>query len=61
VPRPAPHALQLANRSRSAGCLLEAGQTTAVAAGFADQSHLHRHLQRSLGVIPAEYKQRFGT
>jgi AraC-like DNA-binding protein len=59
-----PHALQLAHRIRSARRLLEAGQTTAAAAaatGFADQSHLHRHFQRSLGVTPAEYKQRFGT
>jgi AraC-like DNA-binding protein len=59
-----PHALQLAHRIRSARRLLEAGQATAeaaAAAGFADQSHLHRHFQRSLGVTPAEYRQRFGT
>jgi AraC-like DNA-binding protein len=59
-----PHALQLAHRIRSARRLLEAGQTTAAAAaaaGFADQSHLHRHFQRSIGVTPAEYKQRFST
>ena len=53
--------LQLAHRSRSTRCLLEAGQTTAAAAGLADQSHLHRHFQRSLGVTPAEYQQRFAT
>jgi AraC-like DNA-binding protein len=59
-----PHALQLAHRIRSARRLLEAGQTTAAAAaaaGFADQSHLHRHFQRSIGITPAEYKQRFST
>jgi AraC-like DNA-binding protein len=59
-----PHALQLAHRIRSARRLLEAGQTiagAAAAAGFADQSHLHRQFQRSLGVTPAEYQRRFGT
>jgi AraC-like DNA-binding protein len=57
-----PHALQLAHRIRSARRLLEAGQTIAEAAaasGFADQSHLHRHFRRSLGVAPAEYQRRF--
>jgi AraC-like DNA-binding protein len=59
-----PHALQLAHRVRSARRMLEAGQTiteAAIAAGFADQSHLHRHFQRSLGVTPAEYQRRFAT
>jgi AraC-like DNA-binding protein len=59
-----PHALQVAHRIRSARRLLEAGQTiteVAAAAGFADQSHLHRHFWRSLGVTPAEYQRRFGT
>jgi len=42
--------------------LLETGETIAQAAratGFADQSHLHRHFQRSLGLTPAKYQQRF--
>ena len=42
--------------------MLEAGATIAQAAaatGFADQSHLHRHFQRSLGLTPAKYQQRF--
>ena len=59
-----PHALQLAHRIRNARRLLEAGETiteAAAAAGFADQSHLHRHFLRSLGVTPAEYQQRFAT
>jgi AraC-like DNA-binding protein len=59
-----PHALQLAHRIRSARRLLEAGQTiteAAAATGFADQSHLHRHFRRSLGVAPAEYQRRFGA
>lgn len=57
-----PHALQVAQRIRAARRLLEAGRTiteAALATGFADQSHLHRHFQRSLGVTPAQYQQRF--
>ena len=56
-----PHALQIAHRVRRARRLLEAGETiaaTAAATGFADQSHLHRHFQRSLGLTPAEYRRR---
>jgi AraC-like DNA-binding protein len=57
-----PHALHVAHRLRSARRLLEAGQTiaaTAAATGFADQSHLHRHFQRTLGMTPGEYQGRF--
>jgi len=57
-----PHALLVAHRVRNARRQLEAGETiaaTAAASGFADQSHLHRHFQRSLGVTPAEYQRRF--
>src|SRR4051794_13370209 len=57
-----PHALQVAHRIRAARRLLEAGETiaeTAAATGFADQSHLHRHFQRSLGLTPGEYQARF--
>ena len=57
-----PHALQIAHRIRAARRLLEAGETiaeTAAATGFADQSHLHRHFQRSLGLTPGEYQTRF--
>lgn len=56
-----PHALLLAHRVRAARRLLEAGEpiaATAAATGFADQSHLHRHFQRSLGVTPGEYRRR---
>ena len=59
-----PHALQLAHRIRIARRLLEAGETIAEAAattGFADQSHLHRHFQRSLGMTPAEHQRRFNA
>jgi AraC-like DNA-binding protein len=57
-----PHALQLAHRIRKARRLLEAGSTiaeTAAATGFADQSHLHRHFQRSLGLTPRKYRDHF--
>ena len=57
-----PHALQIAHRIRAARRLLEAGEPiadTAFATGFADQSHMHRHFQRSLGLTPARYQQRF--
>ncbi|MDQ1610056.1 MAG: hypothetical protein QOE16_2788 [Microbacteriaceae bacterium] len=59
-----PHALQIAHRIRVARRLLETGETiahAALATGFADQSHLHRHFQRSLGVTPATYQQRFNA
>jgi AraC-like DNA-binding protein len=59
-----PHALHLAHRIRAARRLLEAGESiaaTAAATGFADQSHLHRHFQRTLGLAPAAYQQRFTT
>jgi AraC-like DNA-binding protein len=57
-----PHALQVAHRIRKARRLLEAGETiadVAAATGFADQSHLHRNFQRSLGLTPGEYRRSF--
>jgi methylphosphotriester-DNA--protein-cysteine methyltransferase len=51
-----PHAPQIAHRIRAARRLLEAGEPiaeTAFATAFADQSHLHRQFQRSLGLTPA--------
>jgi|tagenome__1003787_1003787.scaffolds.fasta_scaffold20785275_3 AraC-like DNA-binding protein len=57
-----PHALQIAHRIRLARRLLENGEPIAQAAaavGFVDQSHLHRHFERSLGLTPAKYQQRF--
>jgi len=59
-----PHALLIAHRVRHARRLLEAGTPIAVAAaatGFADQSHLHRHFQRSLGTSPGAYRRQFHT
>ena len=57
-----PHAFHLAHRIRAARRLLERGETiaaTAAATGFADQSHLHRHFQRTLGVSPGDYRRHF--
>ncbi len=57
-----PHALQIAHRVRTARRLLEVGtpiSEAAAATGFADQSHLHRQFQRSLGLTPGEYRKRF--
>ena len=59
-----PHALQLAHRLRNARRLLEQGRPiadVAASTGFTDQSHLHRHFQRSLGLTPAAYQRRFRT
>lgn len=58
-----PHALQIAHRIRIARRLLESGESiaaTADATGFGDQSHLHRHFQRSLGMTPLNYQRHFG-
>ncbi len=58
-----PHRYQLGLRLRLARRLLERGVPIAVAAaeaGFADQSHLHRHFRRGLGMTPGEYVVRFG-
>jgi AraC-like DNA-binding protein len=57
-----PHALHLAHRIHTARRLLEQGHTiadTAATTGFTDQSHLHRHFLRSLGLTPAAYQRRF--
>lgn len=59
-----PHALQLAHRLRNARRMLEQGRPiadVAASTGFTDQSHLHRHFQRSLGLTPAAYQRRFRT
>jgi AraC-like DNA-binding protein len=59
-----PHALQVAHRIRIARRMLEAGETvaaTAAATGFVDQSHLHRHFKRGLGMTPGAYRARMAT
>lgn len=56
-----PHRYQLAERIRLARRLLERGvaiSRVATATGFADQSHLHRHFRRSLGMTPGQYAAR---
>lgn len=53
-----PHRFQLAQRLRLARRLLEKGHgiaETALATGFYDQSHLHRHFRRTLGMTPRAY------
>lgn len=60
----APHQFQIAHRIRKARRLLEQGETiaaTAAATGFADQSHLHRHFQASIGWTPRQYQRRTKT
>lgn len=60
----APHQLQIGHRVRKARRLLEDGETiaaTAAATGFADQSHLHRHFQASIGWTPRQYQLRVKT
>jgi len=53
-----PHRFQLAHRIRVARRMLERGSAVAdvaQATGFFDQSHLHRHFRRTLGMTPARY------
>jgi AraC-like DNA-binding protein len=53
-----PHRFQLAHRIRIARRMLERGVAiaeVAQATGFFDQSHLHRHFRRTLGMTPARY------
>jgi AraC-like DNA-binding protein len=53
-----PHRYQLAQRLRVARRLLEHGAAPAEVAqqtGFFDQSHLHRHFTRTLGMTPGAY------
>lgn len=58
-----PHAYQVQARLRLAREFLRKGQTLADAAqssGFHDQSHLHRHFKKAMGVTPKQYRQSFG-
>jgi AraC-like DNA-binding protein len=53
-----PHAFQIAQRVNRARRLLEAGVPAgeaAAMAGFFDQSHMHRHFRRRMGLTPREY------
>jgi AraC-like DNA-binding protein len=55
-----PHRFALAQRVRAARRLLERGlppAAVAPATGFFDQSHMHRHFRRALGITPARYAE----
>jgi AraC-like DNA-binding protein len=57
-----PHTFQVGQRVVRARRLLEAGSPAAEVAalsGFVDQSHLHRHFRRRLGITPARYAHAF--
>jgi AraC-like DNA-binding protein len=57
-----PHTFQIGQRVRRARHLLESGLGVAEAAaatGFVDQSHLHRHFTRRLGITPGRYARAF--
>lgn len=54
----APHSYQIQARLRLAKKLLKQGgkiSEVAQQAGFHDQSHLHRHFKRAMGVTPGEF------
>lgn len=54
-----PHAYQLMRRLQRAKILIRGGLSladTAIDAGFTDQSHLHRHFKRMMGVTPGQYR-----
>ncbi|TQI79681.1 AraC-like DNA-binding protein [Serratia fonticola] len=53
-----PHAYQIQARLRKGRQMLKAGNgvlETALACGFHDQSHFHRHFRKSIGVTPGDY------
>jgi AraC-like DNA-binding protein len=57
-----PHTFQIGQRVMQARRLLEAGRGAAEVAamtGFVDQSHLHRHFTRRLGITPGRYARAF--
>lgn len=53
-----PHAYQIQARLRYARKLLKVGHSisdTAQECGFHDQSHLHRHFKKAMGITPKQY------
>jgi len=57
-----PHTFQIGQRVVRARRLLETGSPPAIVAtltGFVDQSHLHRHFRRRLGMTPTRYAHAF--
>ena len=56
----APHQFLIAQRLRLVRASLAGGTSIIEAAhlaGFTDQSHLHRHFTKSIGMTPREYRQ----
>ncbi len=54
-----PHAYQLMRRLQRAKALIRSGLSladTATDTGFTDQSHLHRHFKRMMGITPGQYR-----
>lgn len=54
-----PHAYQIQSRIQLAQKLIQQGHSisdSAQMSGFHDQSHLHRHFKRTLGVTPGRYR-----
>lgn len=55
-----PHAYQIQLRVRLAQAKMKHGMTLAdcaISSGFHDQSHLHRHFRRIMGVTPRQYQK----
>ena len=55
-----PHAFQIARRIEKAKALLAKGvdpAETAASCGFFDQSHMHKHFRRIVGVTPGKFAQ----
>lgn len=53
-----PHSYQIQSRLRMARQLMRQGHTlsdTAQQTGFHDQSHLHRHFKKAMGITPGQY------
>lgn len=54
----APHAYQIQSRLRLAKTLIRQGMAlkdVAADCGFHDQSHLHRHFKKNMGITPGQY------
>lgn len=57
-----PHSYQIQLRLERAKQLLRLGSSqidSAIEAGFHDQSHLHRHFKRAMGITPGQFAKNF--